>query len=107
MKANVLLNVSGNAEILSELIAEMPFLTWIHSITAGVDHLMCPEIKDNEEITLTNAKGVYSSSIAEYVMTACSYFAKDLPRMLAQKHNREWNPFCVTELRGQTMGIVG
>ncbi len=103
----MLLNVSGNSKILSEIINEMPFLVWIHSITAGVDHIMCPEIKDNDELILTNAKGVFSSSLAEYVMGACSYFYKDFPRLMRQKDEKLWDQFPVTELRGKTMGIIG
>jgi phosphoglycerate dehydrogenase-like enzyme len=101
------LNITGNATILSEIIKEMPFLEWIHSITAGVDHIMCPAISENDEIVLTNAKGVFSCSLAEYVMTACSYFAKNIPRMLTQQKEKKWEKFCVTELKEKTMGIVG
>lgn len=36
-----------------------------------------------------------------------SYFAKDIPRLLNQKKNRNWNKYCMTEIRGKTMGIVG
>jgi phosphoglycerate dehydrogenase-like enzyme len=107
MQGNVLLNVSGNAAILAEVVNEMPFLVWIHSITAGVDHLMCPEIIDNDEIVLTNAKGIYSSSLAEYVMAVCSYFAKDIGRMKRQQAEGVWDKFMVGELRGKTMGIIG
>lgn len=106
-QANVILNVTGNKAIIPDIINEMPSLVWIHSITAGVDHLMCPEIANNPDIILTNAKGVFSSSLAEYVMGACSYFAKNIPRLKHQQREHKWDPFCVTELRGQTMGIVG
>lgn len=106
-KANVLLNVTGNADILTDIIKEMPFLEWIHSITAGVDHILCPAITDNDEIILTNAKGVFSNSLAEYVMTACSYFAKDIPRMMRQKDEKKWDKYPVSELRNKTMGIIG
>jgi len=85
----------------------MPFLEWVHSITAGVDHILCPAISENDELILTNAKGVFSSSLAEYVMTACSYFAKDIPRLMKQKTENVWEKFCVTELRNKTMGIIG
>ena len=85
----------------------MPFLTWIHSITAGVDHLLCPEITDNEEITLTNAKGIFSSSLAEYVMLSCLHFAKQVPRWIANKQQKHWEKFTVTEVRGKTLGIIG
>lgn len=103
----MLLNISGNAKTLAPIVNEMPFLTWIHSITAGVDHLLCPEIVDNEDITLTNAKGVFSHSLAEYVMFACSYFAKDLPRLRRAQESATWDKFQVSDLRGRTMGIVG
>lgn len=106
-QANVLLNVNGDARILTEIIKEMPFLEWIHSITAGVDHILCPSITENDDLILTNAKGVFSSSLAEYVMTACSYFAKDIPRLIKQKDEKVWEKFCVSELRSKTMGIIG
>jgi phosphoglycerate dehydrogenase-like enzyme len=85
----------------------MPFLVWIHSITAGVDHLLCPEIVENEDIILTNAKGIFSSTLAEYVMQSCMFFAKSIPKLLQQKQEKVWNQFPITELRGKTMGIVG
>ncbi len=94
-EANVLFNVTGNGTILTEIIGELPFLTWIHSITAGVEHLMCPAIQDNHNIVLTNAKGVFSSSLAEYVMAACGHFAKNIPRLLQQKKEKMWNQFAV------------
>jgi phosphoglycerate dehydrogenase-like enzyme len=56
---------------------------------------------------MTNAKGQFSSSLAEYVMMACSYFAKDIPRLLRQKREKVWHDFDIMELRGKTMGIVG
>lgn len=57
---NILLNVSGNRDTLSPIIQAMPNLTWVHSTTAGVEHLLCPEIMENANITLTNARGVFS-----------------------------------------------
>lgn len=103
----MLLNITGNSKVLGEIICQMPFLVWVHSLSAGVDHMMCPELENNEDITLTNAKGVFSSSLGEYVMGACSYFAKNIPRLNNQKKEHKWEKFCVKELKGQTMGIVG
>lgn len=58
-------------------------------------------------VTLTNAKGMFSSTLAEYCMMACSYFAKDLPRLMQQKRNLHWEQYPVLELRGATLGVVG
>lgn len=85
----------------------MPSLCWIHSLWAGLDALWCPDILDNPRIHVTNAKGVFSSSLAEYVIGACLWSAKDIPRLMSQRENREWNQYPVLELRGATMGIIG
>lgn len=85
----------------------MPHLTWMHSVTAGVDHILCPELVDDETIIVSNARGLFSSSLAEYVMGACSYFAKDFPRLAKNKQLKNWDRYCVQELRGTCMGIIG
>lgn len=59
----MLLNITGSKQVLAEIVNEMPFLVWIHSITAGVDHILCPEIVDNNDILLTNAKGTVSCAM--------------------------------------------
>lgn len=99
--------MTGTSETLTEIIQAMPFLVWVHSITAGVDHIKCPALFENSDIVLTNAKGVFSSSLAEYTMLACSYFAKDVPRWIAQQKEHNWDKYFVKELRGATLGIVG
>ena len=81
----------------------------IHVRSAGIDFLESDELPllHKKGIVMTNAKGQFSSSLAEYVMMACSYFAKDIPRLLSQKKAKVWNDFDIEELRGKTMGIVG
>ena len=40
-------------------------------------------------------------------IAACSYFAKNIPKLLEQKGAKVWHDFDIEELRGKTMGIVG
>ena len=94
-EGNVICCMNATAATLGPIIKEMPHLVWIHTISAGLEHLLCTEIIDNEGLILTNAKGVYSNSLAEYVMFACGYFAKDVPRLLAQKNQKKWDKFYV------------
>lgn len=101
------MNISGNATKLNEIVKAMPNLRWIHSTTAGLDHLLCPAIVESPQITLTNAKGVFSSSLAEYVIGAIMHFAKHVPRLLQQQREARWEKFPVTEIRGKTLGIIG
>lgn len=56
---------------------------------------------------MTNAKGSFSSTLAEYNMMAIAYFAKDLPRLLRQKRDRNWEKYSVEEIRGKKLGIIG
>lgn len=44
-------------------------------------------------------QGAYSHSLAEWALTACSWFAKDLPRLKHQQKERNWEPYYVEELR--------
>ena len=44
-------------------------------------------------------QGAYSHSLAEWALTACSWFAKDLPRLKQQQKDRNWEPYYVEELR--------
>lgn len=81
-------------------------LKWMHTATAGVEGILFPEIITSP-IPLTNAKGVYSHSLAEYALAGCNWFAKDFLRMRASQAAKKWDHFAVEELRGRTMGIIG
>lgn len=67
---------------------------------------MFPELVKSSVI-VTNAKGAFSHSLAEWALTACSWFGKDLPRLKTQQKDKNWEPYYVEELRGKTMGVVG
>ncbi|MEW5314005.1 MAG: hypothetical protein WDW38_005534 [Sanguina aurantia] len=79
----------------------------MHSASAGVEHLMLPCILEAPTLQLTNAKGCYSESLAEYALFACNYFAKDLPRLMRSQSLRRWDAYDVEMLKGKTMGIIG
>lgn len=92
--------------VLPLILARFPSIEWVHVRSAGIDFLVSDNLAEID-VTITNAKGQFSSSLAEYTMMACSYFAKDLPRLLRQKQNKNWEKYDVEELRGKTLGIVG
>jgi phosphoglycerate dehydrogenase-like enzyme len=58
----------------------MPNLKWMHSSSAGLEHLLFPALIEGP-VVLTNSKGVYSHSLAEFCILGCLYFAKDVPRL--------------------------
>lgn len=101
--------------VLPRLLEAFPSIEWIHVRSAGIDFVVSDELSAVVErrrsgsgnLCITNAKGQFSSTLAEYTMMACSYFAKDLPRLMKQKQNKNWEKYDVEELRGKTLGIVG
>ena len=106
-EATVLLTLRGNSRGLEDIVPFLPNLKWIHSISAGVEKIISPDIV-NRSILLTNAKGVMSSALAEYVIGSCLYFAKQFRSLIQHQNDRIWKRgFVVKELRGATMGILG
>jgi len=91
---------------LVEILNKFPSLEWIHTRSAGIDFI-ASEGLFTSNAQLTNAKGMFSSTLAEYCMLACSYFAKDLPRLMRQKNDVNWEQYPVLELRGATLGVIG
>lgn len=90
------------------MLKAYPTIEWVHVRSAGIDFVVSDELNEyREKVQFTNAKGQFSSSLAEYVMMACSYFAKDLPLLMKNKKNKVWDNYDIEELRGKTMGIVG
>jgi phosphoglycerate dehydrogenase-like enzyme len=105
-QADILLVWSTQREFLESAYAKASKVKWIHGRFAGLDHVMFPELKAIT-VPFTNARGVYSQSLAEFVLAAMLYFAKDIPRMRRNQQAAQWAPFDVLELSKQTMGIVG
>ena len=97
-------------EVLPEVLDAFPSIEWIHCRSAGIDFIVSDEFSElatKRKLQVTNAKGQFSSSLAEYALFAFGYFAKDLPRLMRQKKARNWENYDIEELRGKTLGIVG
>lgn len=96
------------SETLAGVIKAVPSLEWIQSRSAGIDVLMSEALSNSsDDLIVTNAKGAFSSTLAEYTMMAIGYFAKDLPRLMQNKKDGNWQKYNVLELRGATLGVVG
>ena len=103
----VFVSTGGIRDLLAEVLTTFATsIQWVHAKMAGIEHCTSPTLSQSE-VVMTNAKGHFSSTLAEYGMMACSYFAKDLPRLLKQKANANWEKYNVLELRGATLGIIG
>jgi phosphoglycerate dehydrogenase-like enzyme len=78
----------------------------VHSLTAGVEKILFPALIDSP-VPLTNSRGVYKRSLAEFAVLGILYHYKRLPLLLHQQRLRQWAPFTVQFTAGRVMGIVG
>ncbi|HEV8545897.1 MAG TPA: D-2-hydroxyacid dehydrogenase [Candidatus Limnocylindrales bacterium] len=102
----VLLHGWLSSEAFDRLLARAPRLAWVHSASAGVERALTPASRERG-IVITNARGVFSRPIAEYVMMMILAVSRRLPGLLELQRERTWQPLEGTELRDVTVGIVG
>ncbi|HUF05904.1 MAG TPA: D-2-hydroxyacid dehydrogenase [Candidatus Binatia bacterium] len=105
-EADVLLLGSVPASVLDHVVSRSPRLRWIHSASAGVDRISTAAVRDRG-IVVTNARGVFSRPIAEYVVMMSLAIARRLPQLLELQRERTWQPLRGRELSELTVGIVG
>ena len=101
----------GKPTVLSELVrgGHMPNLKWAHGFYAGVDAIAEFATKDlaPANVPLSNGRGAFSSSLAEYALSCTLHFVKQVPRCIDNRRAKKWDKFVMGELRGMTMGLLG
>jgi phosphoglycerate dehydrogenase-like enzyme len=85
---------------------EGPRPLWVHTASAGVDHLMCPELVASDT-RVTNARGIFDQPIAEYVAALVLTMAKDLPRTLELQREGVWRHRESQRVAGTRACVVG
>ncbi|WP_371632667.1 D-2-hydroxyacid dehydrogenase [Streptomyces sp. NBC_01259] len=83
-----------------------PRPAWVHTASAGVDRLLCPELVECDTV-VTNARGVFEQPIAEYVAGLVLAFAKDLPGTLELQRARRWRHRESVPVTGTRAVVVG
>jgi len=107
---NNILGTSTYASVTEQLPQMLPNMRHLHLNSAGINHVSkFKSIRDAEKngLKITNAKGCFKVPLAEWVLFACSYFAKHQYRLLSQKQSKEYKFFTVKELKGSSMAIIG
>jgi len=102
----VLLHGFLAADAYERLLVRASSLRWVHSAAAGVERLLTPAARARG-VWLTNARGVFSRPIAEYVLMMMLAVSRRLPQLLELQAERTWQPLEARELRDVTLGIVG
>jgi phosphoglycerate dehydrogenase-like enzyme len=92
--------------IFDRLLSRCPQLMWVHSATAGVERVLTPAALERG-IAITNARGVFSDPIAEYVLMMILTISRRLPQLLELQRERTWQPLEGREMADVTVGVVG
>ena len=95
-----------SSEAFDRLLARAPRLSWVHSATSGVERALTASALERG-VVVTNARGVFSRPIAEYVLMMILSVSRRLPQLLELQRERTWQPLEGAELRDVTVGIVG
>jgi len=89
---------------LEPLLRRTDELRWVHAASVGVNRLICPELAS---VTLTNSRGVFDTSIAEWVLAAVLAHVKGLPDTWALQRAGTWQYRTTGRLAGTRAAVVG
>jgi phosphoglycerate dehydrogenase-like enzyme len=103
--AEVLFDVDGPST--SNFTARVPRLRWIQASSSGIGEWVRMLGIVDSPIIVTNAAGIHSVPLAEFVVFAMLYFARSWPRMVAEQRAHHWERCAIETLGGKTLGIVG
>ena len=94
-----------------EFLAAATRLRWAQSWSAGVDrYIEMGALMENDDIVLTNMKGVHGPVIAEHVMAMLLSMSRALPAFQRAQDKGEWDRRAGTgqrALSGSTLLVVG
>jgi phosphoglycerate dehydrogenase-like enzyme len=93
-------------EIPHRRIAEMPRLSWIHMVSAGVDHLL-PLDWLPRRVALTNSSGVHAELAGEYAACALLMLNSGIPRHATNQRRGHWDQVFNSPIAGKTLVLVG
>jgi phosphoglycerate dehydrogenase-like enzyme len=79
---------------------------WVHSLAAGVEKVLFPELIASA-VPLTNARGVFKRSLAEFAVLGILFHTKKVRRLIENQRARRWDDFNVSFADRRIMGVVG
>jgi phosphoglycerate dehydrogenase-like enzyme len=95
------------AKLLHEIWPYIPKVRWLHSFLTGVD-LIAPFLQSlPPKFAVTNGRGAFSTSLAEYVLTMILFFNKQVPRLIANQGEKKWDKFIMNMMESKVIGFVG
>lgn len=92
---------------IAEFRTKAPNVRWIQSSSSGIGEWVRRLGIVDAPIVATNASGIHAVPLAEFVVFAMLYFAKNWPSMADEQRAHHWQRCAIDTLEGKTLGIVG
>lgn len=83
-----------------------PRLRWLQSCSSGVEHILGMNLVP-PEVEITKAAGIHAAALAESIMAAVLFWAKQLGQRIDNQRARLWQDLRCIELRDKTICIIG
>jgi phosphoglycerate dehydrogenase-like enzyme len=97
--------VLGEPKLIREALPSLPRLRWAQSIYAGVEALLEPGLR--RDYVLTNARGVFSELMSEFVFGYLLFLEKKIAQRMQAQASRIWQRTAPGMLRRKTIGFLG
>ena len=104
-ECDVLMNLMSPLDLFRQVFSKTVNVRWVHSFSAGVENTLFPELISSP-VPMTNGRGVFSRSLAEFVIAGALFFDKKLAYMRKLHQESRWELMDLEELYGKTMGLV-
>jgi phosphoglycerate dehydrogenase-like enzyme len=98
--------LAGKGVSLEDIWPYATRVKWLHSLSAGIEKLLFPALVASD-VPVTNARGVFKRSLAEFAILGVLYFYKRVRRLVESQRQHKWDNFMVEWLPDKIMGIVG
>ncbi|KEO83060.1 D-2-hydroxyacid dehydrogenase [Tumebacillus flagellatus] len=99
--------ITYGEDLTPEHIKRCTNLKWIMVISAGLELMPFPEI-DEQNILVTNAKGIHKGPMSEYTLGMILMFSRRFVTLYQNQTKQLWDrTIRIDELAGQTLGIIG
>src|SRR5215831_17666730 len=78
-----------------DLARQAPRLRWVQLSSSGVGQIVTHMGLGDAPVVVTNAAGIHATALAEFVLFSMLYFAKRMPRVLADQRRHHWERFAL------------
>lgn len=102
--AEVALVWDFRSDLLKKVGAEG--LAWIHTNSIGLEPVLTPAVLDGE-IVVTNTRGVFEPPMAEWVLAALLFFAKDFRHTIELQRAAIWDHRMAGAIKGRRVVLLG